>query len=229
MSARRLDAPDLAGDPDRIEEARPQVVEKLLAGDAPDEDGEHHRGGGVVAEYLAGQVRGRRPKEGVGPVRIAARVGAVAVLVGRGHHQQVADRGLRHVGMEIRRRLVREVFRNGIIEPHSSLAHEQPDRHGHHALAGGIEAVETPPVIGAPVRLDGQFAPAEHQHAVQAEPLRLQPRQKARHGLGRNSGALGRREREGMRLLAFLLQNHRPMHATIRFHPFLQRRSPRTP
>ena len=151
---------DLVGDAP-IEEGCPWSIERLDLGDLPDAA---VQGGGLHVE---------------GPVRIGQ-----AGTMG----QELADRGLAHLGLE-----VREVFVDGVIEAQQALVDEDQDGAGGDEFGRTEEGVEfTPPVAAEIMGQDGPRRGSEPEFGLgDLESIDQVPLQEVNGRLGIEGRAIG--------------------------------------
>ena len=121
----------------------------------------------------------------VGRVPIVA-----AGFIEDGHHQQVADGRLEDVGGGILGDVLGEEVGHLVMDSDAALSHQHADRHGGEGLADGIHAMLTVGIKGGTVALRRHLAVAQHQIAVQRNPVGLHILQEVDDRLRRNTQGL---------------------------------------
>ena len=168
--ALRCRVPLRVADPQRLEEARPQVVDERRAAHLLDDGGEHVARRRVVDEVRAGLVGHGQGQEGPRLGHVGVGEGElldhVRVVAGR-HRQQVPHPHRLQVLARLGRRVLGEEGEDGVVEAQLPLGDREADARGREALAEREEHVRVVAPVRPPPALGHDVAVAQHHEAVQ--------------------------------------------------------------
>ena len=167
--------PGGAVDAERLEQARREVVEQALAGEALNDGREEVGRPGVVYEAGARFEFHRHGEDGAGPIIVVGDIEAGHGVLGvaRAHAEEVPNAHGGQVVTDGRRGVIRQQRCDGVIHAQAALGDREAHGGGGEALAEREHRVRDVRCVGLPPSLGHDRAVAQQHEAVQIADLRV--------------------------------------------------------